>query len=1159
MADKLSLSHFLTTLDEIIRGRILKDRIKEYQSPSNEISCIWPIQKKLVLVGFIDGSISILRNDLQEVRHFLTQIGKITRFIRIQKEVYAFGELSTCVKLTSDFTQILECPLPFPISLSDYSSTSGLVVYFNRETCKILLKKCQSDTNPFESLEEIQMASQINLLKLNGSYLFLTTDTSLEKWNLTTKTREVFIEVSNITALSCSTSSCFFVANGVLKALEINSEHNIHSENVEEMSNTVELKQGVFNIALAQKKFLYILSNDLMIIEVVGKEFRTICNLPFDCPHGQLIADSIYLYAYSPTQIKRIQSQEDLKLDHLISMQTNIIDYAQKYDETLFVCTSDNTIWKFEIDIGQLIYTETQSIVYYEDTITCLAINLIKDELAVGSQESTIKIYTTTNLALLRILNCHKFPIVKVCYLNSFLVSIGNYLDEIEIFFEENKKLEQIRTSLKNSSKKIFCTNNLSSLYILQFNSIVRFNSVGLREEKIIQETSHAQYFKCDSKYLVIIDRFIEIREVETLEIICNVGYEKLLAGENIQAVGISSSYLLVSTFSTIFFLSIENKVFIGCVRMNIKVLEITFFKDYIYFNADKNISKCRNFLLERAEKLIIGPVMPSLAFLSYVDLDFRKRQVPDHIFTWTILPLCINIVHFLAHTSSVSLLKTSFKKQANFLKSFNNISPLTISLQKGFKETSEYLVKKIARESRTRPFILSIIESDLPSINNSSVMNISSLYKEALTKSEQSNLPTYIVPKDLQWLTLSKGYIINPEDFIADSQESNRDEAFVTFFNSNLRLQVEKGSKGSIAFLSSLLNCQDSEVFSSRIIREYLSFKWNDTSYHLKIQTGLYLLFLIIITIEDKIADSTWRIIMLIILCIINTANLLVEYLQIRFSYKRYLRSKTNWMDLMRIFMTYLYVATLIFQDDSEENLKYQVSFSTIVLFVSYLKGMMHFKLLKETRYMIKMIDEIVKDSFFFTLILIYVIAAFTTFYNFARSGSNYIDSFKIVYLIMFGEFYFDKDSYVEWLCFYFISIGLPLVMFNLLVAIMGGTYKRVYDGMVENDFKALTQLILEMETVHSAMFDNEDNLMYLHKCVVGSEKDFDFTNNLNAKIKNCIIGINQLRENCAKVEKGNLKESFVKYKNNKMERLAELKGNVEKMKKQLVDKIAT
>jgi len=550
---------------------------------------------------------------------------------------------------------------------------------------------------------------------------------------------------------------------------------------------------------------------------------------------------------------------------------------------------------------------------------------------------------------------------------------------------------------------------------------------------------------------------------------------------------------------------------------------------------------------------------MPSLAFLSYLDLDFRKRQVPDHIFTWTILPLCVNIVHLLAHTSSIALLKTSFKKQGHFLKSFNNISPLTISLQKGFKETNEYLVKKIARESRTRPFILSIIESDLPSINNSSVMNISSLYKEALTKSEKSHLPAYIVPKDLQWLTLSKGNIIDPNDFIAGAQESNREEAFVTFFNSNLRLQVAKGSKGSIAFLSSLLNCQDSEVFSSRIIREYLSYKWNDASYHLKIQSGLFLLFLIIITVEDKIGDSTWRVIMLIILCLINTVNLLAEYLQIRFSYKRYLKSKTNWMDLMRILMTYLYVAMLIFQQDSEEHYKYQVSFSTIVLFVSYLKGMMHFKLLKETRYMIKMIDEIVKDSFFFTLILIYVIAAFTSFYNYARSGSNYIDSLKIVYLIMFGEFYFDKDSYVEWLCFYFISIGLPLIMFNLLVAIMGGTYKRVYDGMVENDFKAMTQLILEMETVHSAMFDNEDNLMYLHKCVVGSEKVFDFTNNLNAKIKNCIIGINQLRENCAKVESGNLKESFVKYKNNKMERLAELKGNIEKMKKQLVDKITT
>lgn len=1154
MVDKVTLNTFLGNLDEIIKGKILKDRIKEYQSSSNEISCIWPVRKKLVMVGFVDGSISILRNDLIEVRQFPTQLGKITRFIRILKDVYVFGDLPAYIKFSPDYSSITESPLSFPISLSEYSSTLNLIVYFNKEQNKILFKKLENNPDPFSDLDEIPIDQEVKLMKLVGSYLFITTENSLEKWNLALKNREVYIGVNNVTSLSCSTSSCFFVSEGVLKVLEINSQHKIDAEHEGGDLVVEELKQGVFNIALAQKKFLFVLSNDLMIFEIAGREFKPICNLPFDCPQAQLIADSIYLYAYSPTYIKRIQSQEDLELDRLIPMQENIIDYAQKYDGTVFICTSDNKIWKFEVDQGQLTYVETKNIIYYEDTITCMAINLIKDELAVGSQESTIKIYSATDLALLKTISCHKVPIIRVCYLNSYLVSIGRHLDEIEIFFEENQKIEQFRASLKSNKNEIFCTNNVRFVYVLQFNSIVYYNSVGLRNEKIIQESVQAQYFKCDSQYLVLVDRHIEIREIETLEIICTVAYDEYLKGENIQAVGISSSYLLISTVSAIFCLSIENKVIIGCIRMQSKVEDISFFNENIYFNSDKSLIKCRNFLLENAEKLIIGPTMPSLAFLSYLDL--KKSELPDHVFFWTILPQCVNITHLLAYTSSVSQLKLSFKKKGNFLKSTNNISPLTISLRKGFKETSEYLVKKIARENRTRHYILSLIELDLPKINTSNVMQISSLYKEAMRRSEQKNLPTYIVPKDVQWVTLSKGYTINPEEFIDENNLSGQ-EAFVTFLNSNLRLQMASGSKGSIEFLSSLLDCQDSEVFSTRIIREYLTYKWNNSAHYLRMQSSLYLLFLVIITIEDKIDSNSLRVFLLLLLCVINSFNLLVEYLQIRFSYRLYLRSKTNWTDMIRILLIYSYVATILFQTDSEGNLRHEVDFSTVVLFISYLRGMMHFKLLKETRYMIKMIDEIVKDSFFFSLILIYVIAAFTTFYNCARSGSNYVESLNIVYLIMFGEFYFDKTSFVEWICFYFMSIGLPLVMFNLLVAIMGGTYKRVYDSMVENDFKAMTQLILEEETVNSAIFSKDDNLMYIHKCVVGSERVFDFTNNLNAKIKNCIFGMNELRESCAKVSKSNLKETFVKYKNNKMERLAELKGNVEKMKKQLVDKI--
>jgi hypothetical protein len=246
-----------------------------------------------------------------------------------------------------------------------------------------------------------------------------------------------------------------------------------------------------------------------------------------------------------------------------------------------------------------------------------------------------------------------------------------------------------------------------------------------------------------------------------------------------------------------------------------------------------------------------------------------------------------------------------------------------------------------------------------------------------------------------------------------------------------------------------------------------------------------------------------------------------------------------------------------VMISEGSEESRKDQIGYSTIVIFASYLRGIMHFKMFKSTRYMTKMIEEIIKDSFFFALVLLYVLAAFTTFYHFARSGDSYTESIGVVYLIMYGEFGFNKSSLIEWICFYCISISLTLVMFNLLVAIMGGTYERVYDSMVENDFKAMTQLILESEIVMSA-FTNPDNCqMYIHKCTVGNEIEQNSDESINSKIKLCINHLNDLRSKLKDITSESLLDSCSKYKNEKMEKLEQLKSTIERQKQEIQSKI--
>jgi hypothetical protein len=94
-----------------------------------------------------------------------------------------------------------------------------------------------------------------------------------------------------------------------------------------------------------------------------------------------------------------------------------------------------------------------------------------------------------------------------------------------------------------------------------------------------------------------------------------------------------------------------------------------------------------------------------------------------------------------------------------------------------------------------------------------------------------------------------------------------------------------------------------------------------------------------------------------------------------------------------------------------------------------------------------------------------------------------SFVDSIQNIYLLMYGDFQGSYTSYnvAEWLLFILATIVIPLIMLNLLIAIMSDTYERVTTGMVEADGKELNSLILEQESI---MFWNKnvDEKSHLH-----------------------------------------------------------------------------
>ena len=63
-----------------------------------------------------------------------------------------------------------------------------------------------------------------------------------------------------------------------------------------------------------------------------------------------------------------------------------------------------------------------------------------------------------------------------------------------------------------------------------------------------------------------------------------------------------------------------------------------------------------------------------------------------------------------------------------------------------------------------------------------------------------------------------------------------------------------------------------------------------------------------------------------------------------------------------------------------------------------------------------------------------------------------------------MFGDF--DTDVYTTtstWILFIISSCLMPLIMLNMLIAIMSDTYSRVMNDIVPSDYYELNKMIIE------------------------------------------------------------------------------------------------
>lgn len=126
-------------------------------------------------------------------------------------------------------------------------------------------------------------------------------------------------------------------------------------------------------------------------------------------------------------------------------------------------------------------------------------------------------------------------------------------------------------------------------------------------------------------------------------------------------------------------------------------------------------------------------------------------------------------------------------------------------------------------------------------------------------------------------------------------------------------------------------------------------------------------------------------------------------------------------------------------------------------------------------------MIEEIFSDIKSFLIIFFLVIFGFAnSFYLLAKNQeiltpidvevtyNTVLKAIRYTYLLALGDFTTDDFSYgldehFLWILFFLVSIALPIVLLNMLIAIMGTTFSRVETTSEANMLRERLSLIIE------------------------------------------------------------------------------------------------
>lgn len=730
------------------------------------------------------------------------------------------------------------------------------------------------------------------------------------------------------------------------------------------------------------------------------------------------------------------------------------------------------------------------------------------EKLAVGDDYGNLYIFSK-DYTKIKDFQAHKGPIRDMCFICTGELVTGGGDSKVLIWDLNTWENKQLRGHQQSIWCIGYCPSQLSENILVSGSSdkTIRIWDILLIQEPLVlqvQEQATSLYITNDGRYVIsggINGTVIVWSLAENVEESIFNLHTEMVTG--IYVTDDCQTILSVSKDRSIHVISLMYRIPISFMTRKQPILCLTITEDcQDIITGEHQMIYIQDNPITSSKARILGPEDNVQKFLTYMKNVLTGNLVPHDITMdkFVVLPYFFNTLHFYTFLGLRDNLNASLVETAPIIPSKNGYHPLYIALLKGLKGIRDDIVDALIAIGTNNPFLFQILENVIIEMNKKAFPKLGSIYEAIYQPAMRRSLPKFCTPDiELPIVTISCHPRIRPEDFFIPEDISTHGKG-ILFKESYARINYTMGSKGSIEFLESLANCTNLNVMRSPLIQAMVAYKWENAKYPMMVQGICFYVYLLILSIytaflsemSEYYSAKLWAGFGLFF-C--NTLLLLYELFQMSVSGSFYFTYVWNYIDWSRGIMLYTYI--IITWTGEWQDASYSVF--SLVIFLSFLRGISYFRLFKLTRYLINLLFQVCKDIQGFLVLLIYSTLSFCFLFIVlnrcegtesdctVKSFSEYL---MISYNLVLGNFEVNNLDIVEYICLTFALMINPIIMLNLLISIIGDTYDRVQSDSLSADMKELMDMIQEVENM---MFfrRNNNKLQFFQECTEFEKQD--------------------------------------------------------------------